>query len=132
MSLSVLITFLKSFWRELSIAILALIVFGLHLQNEALSVTVSLKNQEIVNIEERLKVSNSSISQLQGQIDTQNQKLADASMVEQQRKKESKIELENAKITNEQLQKEIDIMNDIQESGDVCEDVLKLLKTVGE
>lgn len=132
MSLSIITTFLKSFWRELLIAVLALIVFGLHLQNEALSVTVSLKNQEIVNIEERLKVSNSSVAELQGQIELQNQKLADASMVEQQRKKESKIELEKAKITNEQLQKEIDIMNDIQESGDVCEDVLKLLKNVGE
>ena len=132
MSLPIITTFLKSFWRELSIAVLALIVFGLHLQNEALSVTVSLKNQEIVNVEERLKVSNDSISQMQGQIDTQNQKLADASTVEHKRKVESKIELEKAKITNEQLQKEIDIMNDIQESGDACEDILKLLKNVGE
>lgn len=132
MSLSVLTTFLKSFWRELSIAILALIVFGLHLQNEAQSVALSLKDQQIINIEERLKVSNASISQLQVEIDAQNQKLSEANKVEQHRKQESKLELEKAKLTNEQLQKEIDVLNDIQESGDVCEDVLKLLKTVGE
>lgn len=132
MSLAIVKKFIESFWRELSIAILALIVFGLHLQNEALSVTVSLKNQEIVNIEERLKVTNASVSQLQVEIDTQNQKLIDINSREQHRKQESKIELEKAKITNEQLQKEIDILNDIQESGDVCEDVLKLLKNVGE
>lgn len=132
MSLSVLTTFLNSFWRELSIAVLALIVFGLHLQNEAQSVALSLKYQQIVNIEERLKISNASVTELQGQIDTQNQKLSEANRIEQQRLSESKLELEKAKLTNEQLQKEIDILNDIQESGDVCEDVLKLLKTVGE
>lgn len=132
MSLSVITTFLKSFWRELSIAVLALIIFGLHLQNEALSVTISLKNQEINNIEERLKISNASVSQLQVEIDAQNQKLSEANSREQQRKQESKIELEKAKMTNEQLQKEIDMLNDIPESGDTCEDVLKLLKNVGE
>lgn len=132
MSLSVLIEFLKSFWRELSIAVLAIIVFGLHLQNEALSVSLSLKDQQIVNIEERLKVSNASTLQLQSEIDTQNQKLEEASRVEQQRKQESKLELEKAKLTNEQLQKEIDELNDFQESGDVCKDIEKLLKSVGE
>lgn len=132
MSLSGLTTFLKSFWRELSIATLSLIVFGLHLQNEALSVAVSLKNQEITNIEERLKVSNASVSQLQVEIDTQNQKLNEANRVEQERLQKSKLELEKAKLTNEQLQKEIDEINDFKESGDVCKDIEKLLKSVGE
>lgn len=132
MELSVITTFLKSFWREMSIVVLALIVFGLHLQNEALSVTISLKNQEIVNIEERLKISNASIAELQGQIDTQNQKLLEINRAEQQRKQESKIELEKAKITNKQLQKEIDDINDFKETGNTCEDISKILKGVGE
>lgn len=132
MSLSVLTTFLKSFWRELSIAVLALIVFGLHLQNEALSIAVSLKNQEITNVEERLKVTNASVSQLQVEIDTQNQKLSEANRIEQEHLSKSKLELEKAKLTNEQLQKEIDEINDFKETGNTCDDISKILKSVGE
>ena len=132
MEISTILKFIKSFWREIAIATLFVAVFILNLQKEALSVTVSLKEQEIVNIEERLRTSNASISQLQGEIDNQNWKLEEVSKIEQEQLQKSKIEIEKAKMTNEQLQKEIDNLNDIQESGDVCKDVIRLLDNVGE
>lgn len=132
MALSVVLNFLKSFWREIAIAILAVIVFGLNLQNEAQSVALSLKDQQIMNTEERLKVSNASVTELQGQLSTQNQKLEEANRVEQERLQKSKLELINAKLSNEQLQKEIDNLNDFKETGNVCDDISKILKGVGE
>lgn len=132
MSPSVILQFVKSFWKEISIATLLLTVFVIHMNNNLLKADLAVSKQETANIEGKLNISNASVSQLQSIIDTQNQKLTEISTLEQAKVQDSKLKLIEAKQTNVKLQEQLKELQEFQETGNMCEDIGKILKGVGE
>lgn len=132
MSPSIILQFIKSFWKEISIATLLLTVFVIHMNNNLLKADLAVSKQETTNIRDKLEISNATVTQLQAIVDTQNQKLTEISTIEQTKARDSKLKLLEAKQTNVKLQEQLKELQEFQESGNMCEDIGKILRNVGE
>ena len=132
MSLSIIFQFIKSFYKEIIIASLSAIVWFQHINNNILESELSLAEQQNIQVTERLANSNATISQLQGLIDAQNQKLEELNTLQQTKIQGSKLKLQEAFKTNNELQKEIDSLEQQKETGNMCQDIESLLNKVGK
>lgn len=132
MKLSIIFEFMKSFYKEIIIGCLITTVWFLHVDNNMLEVQLSLAEQKATQVEERLKISNASIIQLEASISTQNEQLQKLNTLQQDKVNDSKLKLLEAKKTNDELQKEIDNLTSQQGSDNMCQDIEILLKGVGK
>jgi predicted nucleic acid-binding Zn-ribbon protein len=134
MTFEIVLKFIKSFWRELIIAGLVATVLFMNIQQGILESELALCNQEKLNIEERLKVSNSSITALEQAISHQNEELTKISTQGQEKIKGAQKALQEAKNNNLQLQEKIDnLQKDSYDSSvDEYTNIKNLLKNVGE
>ena len=130
MTLSIIFEFMKSFYKEIIIGSLIATVWFLHVDNNMLEVQLSLAEQKATQVEERLKISNASITQLEASISTQNEQLQKLNTLQQVKVNDSKLKLLEAKKNNDELQKEIDSLTSQQGSDNMCQDMEILLKGV--
>lgn len=134
MAIEIVLKFIKSFWRELIIAGLIATVAFMNIQQGITESQLALCNQEKLNIEERLKVSNSSITALEQAISTQNEELTNISTLGQEKIKSSQKAIQEAKQHNKELQDKVDIL--IKENYDIsvdeCTNIRNLLNSVGD
>lgn len=134
MTFEIIFKFVKTFWRELIIAGLIAIILFMNIQKGVLESQLALCEQQKVNIEERLKVSNASISALEQAISHQNEELTKISTQGQEKVKNTQKALQEAKNNNLQLQEKIDTLekDSYDSSIDECTNIKNLLKNVGE
>lgn len=134
MAFEIVLKFIKSFWRELIIAGLIATVAFMNIQQGITESKLALCNQEKLNIEERLKVSNSSITALEQAISTQNEELTKISTLGQEKIKSSQKAIQEAKQHNKELQDKVDIL--IKENYDSsvgeCTNIKNLLRNIGD
>lgn len=127
-------TIIIKYWRESLIALLSATIFYLHLNNNILESELALEEQKNVQVEERLKVSNGTIDQLQIQIDNQNNKLQELSDKSKEKQETLKGQLEEAKqkvwIANKNLEEYINSTEGL--TDDLCFDTLNELLKIGE
>lgn len=134
MTFEIIFKFIKTFWRELIIAGLVATILFMNIQQGVLKSELALCEQQKVNIEERLKVSNASISALEVAISKQNEELTKISTQGQEKIKNAQKALNEAKNNNLQLQEKIDTLNKqgYDSSVDECTNIKNLLKNIGE
>ncbi len=134
MAFEIVLKFIKSFWRELIIAGLIATVAFMNIQQGITESQLALCNQEKLNIEERLKVSNSSITALEQAISTQNEELTKISTLRQEKIKSSQKAIQEAKQHNKELQDKVDILESTpyNVSVDECTNIKNLLNNVGD
>ena len=132
MTLSIIFEFMKSFYKEIITGSLIATIWFLHVDNNMLEVQLSLAEQKATQVEERLKVSNASITQLEASISTQNEQLQKLNTLQQGKVNDSKLKLLEAKKNNEELQKEIDNLTSQQGSDNMCKDIEILLNGIGK
>lgn len=132
MQISIIFQFIKTFYKEIIIASLSAVIWFQHINNNILESELSLAEQQNIQVTERLTNSNATISQLQGIIGTQNQKLEELNTLQQTKIQDSKLKLQEAFKTNNELQKEIDSLEQQKETGNMCQDIENLLNNIGK
>lgn len=134
MTFEIIFKFIKTFWRELIIAGLIATILFMNIQKGMLESELALCEQQKVNIQERLKVSNASILALEQAISHQNEELTKISTQGQEKIKNTQKALQEAKNNNLQLQEKIDTLEkySYDASVDECTNIKNLLKNVGE
>lgn len=134
MTFEIIFKFIKTFWRELIIVGLIATILFMNVQQGVLESQLALSEQQKVNIEERLKVSNGSILALEQAISHQNEELTKISTQGQEKIKNAQKALNEAKNNNLQLQEKIDTLNKqgYDSNSTECENIQRLLKSVGE
>lgn len=134
MTIEIVLKFIKRFWRELIIAGLVATILFMNVQKGVLESELALCEQKKVNTEERLKVSNGSIDELQLKLKEQNNKLQEISDKSKQKIEDSKKMIEEAEQNNKNLQEKIDALEKqgYDSSVDECTNIKNLLKNVGE
>ena len=132
MDISIIFQFIKTFYKEILIASLSVIIWFQHINNNIPESELSLAEQQNSQVIERLTNSNATISQLQGIIDTQNQKLEELNTLQQTKIRDSKLKLQEAFKTNNELQKEIDSLEQQKETGNMCQDIENILNNIGK
>lgn len=134
MTFEIVLKFIKTFWRELIIVGLIATVLFMNVQQGVLESELALSNQQKVNIQERLKVSNASITALEQSISHQNEELTKISTQGQERIKNAQKAIQEAKNNNIQLQEKIDLLESTpyNTTVDECTNIKNLLKNVGE
>lgn len=134
MELKLVLEFIKKYWVQSLIVILIAVIVYLNVSNSILESKLALAEQKNVQVEERLKVSNASISALEQAISTQNEELTKISTQGQEKIKNTQKALQEAKNNNLQLQEKIDTLekDSYDSSIDECTNIKNLLKNVGE
>lgn len=134
MELTVIFKTLIKYWRESLIALLSATVFYLHLNNNVLESELALEEQKNIQVEERLKISNASIDQLQIKLNEQNNKLQELSNKSKEKQETLKGQLEEAKlkaiVANQNLEEYINSKDGL--TNDLCFDTLNELSKIGE
>lgn len=134
MTFEIVLKFIKTFWREIIITGLIATILFMNIQQGVLESQLALCEQQKVNIEERLRVSNASISSLEQAISKQNEELTKISTQGQEKIKNAQKAIQEAKNNNFQLQEKIDTLekDSYDSSVDECTNIKNLLKNVGE
>lgn len=134
MDISIIFSFLKNYYKEVIIGVLTITIWFTHLNNNILESEISLLKQQLSQEQDKLAVSNSSITDLQASLSLQNQKLKELGTKTQDNIENSKKALQDALKDNEKLQEKLDNMKsrDYDDSKDECYNIKQLLKDVGE
>lgn len=134
MELKLVLEFIKKYWAQSLIVILIATIFYLNVSNSILESELALAEQKSIQTEERLRVSNASVDQLQIKLDEQNvklQELSDKSKEKQESLKELlDKEKQKADIANQNLDEYINSNEGL--TNDVCVDTLNELSNIGE
>lgn len=134
MDISIIFSFLKSYYKEVIIGVLSITLWIMHINNNILESEVSLLKQQLSQEQDKLTVSNSSINELQASLSLQNQKLKELGMKTKDNVETSQRALQEALKENYKLQEKLDNIKakGYDESKDECYNIQQLLKEVGE
>lgn len=134
MELTVIFKTIIKYWRESLIALLSATIFYLHLYNNVLESQIAIVEQKNMQVEERLKVSNASVDQLQVKLNEQNDKLQEISDKSKEKQESLKGQLKEAKqkvlITSQNLEEYINSKEGF--TNNECIDTLNELKKIGD
>lgn len=134
MELKLVLEFVKKYWVQSLIVILIATIFYLNVSNSVLESKLALAEQKNVHVEERLKVSNASVDQLQIKLDEQNVKLQELSDKSKEKQESLKELLDNekqkAELANQNLEEYINSKEGL--TKDECVDTLRELSKIGE
>lgn len=134
MELKLVLEFIKKYWVQSLIVILVATIFYLNVSNSLLESKLALAEQKSIQTEERLRVSNASIEQLQIKLDEQNTKLQELSDKSKEKQESLKELLENekqkAQLANQNLEEYINSKEGL--TNNECVDTLKELSKIGE
>lgn len=134
MELKLVLEFIKKYLVQSLIVILIATIFYLNVSNSILESELALAEQKSIQTEERLRVSNASVDQLQMKLNEQNVKLKelyDKSKEKQESLKELlDSEKQKAQLANQNLEEYIDSKDGL--TNNECVDTLKELSKIGE
>lgn len=134
MELRIIFKTILKYWRESLIVLLSATIFYLHLNNNIVESELALAEQENIQIEERLKISNSSIDQLQIKLNEQNNKLQEISDKSKEKQESLKGQLKEARqravVANQNLEDYINSKEGL--TNNECTDTLNELKKIGD
>ena len=134
MELKLVLEFIKKYWAQSLIVVLIATIFYLNVSNSILESELAIAEQKSIQTEERLRVSNASVDQLQIKLDEQNvklQELSDKSKEKQESLKELlDKEKQKADLANQNLEEYINSNEGL--TNDECVDTLKELSKIGE
>lgn len=134
MELTVIFKTIIKYWRESLIALLSATILYLHLNNNILESELALEEQKNVQVEERLKISNGTVDQLQIKLSEQNNKLQELSDKSKEKQETLKGQLKEAKqkalIASQNLEEYINSREGL--TNNECVDTLNELKKIGD
>ena len=134
MQLSIILNFIKSFWRECLIVILITTIAFMHINNNILEAELSVSKQQTQNEINKLEISNASVVELQNKLNEQNNKLQEISDKAKERQESLKGQIAEAKqkamVANKNLEEYINSQEGL--SGNECQDMLSELQRIGE
>lgn len=134
MDISIIFSFLKNYYKEVIIGILTATIWFMHINNNILESELALSKQQLSQEQDRLKVSNASIHELQASLSLQNQKLKELGAKTKDNIEDSQKALQQALKENSKLQEKLDMIKDkgYDSTKDECYNIKQLLKDVGE
>jgi len=134
MELKLVLEFIKKYWVQSLIVVLIATIFYLNVSNSLLESKLALAEQKSIQTEERLKVSNASVDQLQIKLDEQNIKLKELSDKSKEKQESLKelldSEKQKAKLANQNLEEYINSKDGL--TNNECVDTIKELSKIGE
>ena len=134
MELKLVLEFIKKYWVQSLIVILIAVIVYLNVSNSILESKLALAEQKSIQTEERLKVSNASVDQLQIKLDEQNIKLQELSDKSKEKQESLKELLDNekqkAQLANQNLEEYINSKEGLTDN--MCLDTLNELGKIGE
>lgn len=134
MDISIIFSFLKNYYKEVIIGILSITLWFMHINNNILESELALSKQQVAQEQDKLTVSNASITDLQASLSLQNQKLKELGTKTNANVEISQRALQEALKENDKLQQKLDMIKDkyYDDSKDECYNIHQLLKDVGE
>lgn len=133
MGLSIILNFIKSFWKECLIVILISTITFMHINNNILEAELSVSKQQTQNEINKLEISNASVVELQNKLNEQNNKLQEISDKAKERQESLKGQIAEAKqkatVANKNLEEYVNSQEGL--SGNECQDVLSELQKIG-